>query len=115
MSGPTAKVFVARLAGVVVFDPNGDQVGRVRDVVVMLRPGNQQPRVLGLVVEVPPRRPIFLPITRVTGIEAGAVMTTGTVSLRRFAKREAETLILGELLDRKVTLLETGAPPTGTD
>ena len=81
MSGPTSRVFVARLAGVVVFDPNGDQVGRVRDVIVILRPGSQQPRVLGLVVEVPPRRAIFLPITRVTGIEAGAVMTTGTVSL----------------------------------
>src|SRR5476649_1782134 len=114
MSGPTARVFVARLAGIVVFDPNGDQVGRVRDV-VLLRPGNQQPRVLGLVVEVPPRRPIFVPITRVTGIEAGAVMTTGTVSLRRFAKRDAETLVLGDLLDRKATLIETGEKVTVTD
>ncbi len=115
MSGPATRVFVARLAGVVVFDPNGDQVGRVRDVIVMLRTGNQQPRVLGLVVEVPPRRAIFLPITRVTGIEAGAVMTTGTVSLRRFAKRDAETLVLGDLLDRKATLTETGEKVTVTD
>ncbi|MDQ1484886.1 MAG: hypothetical protein QOJ62_579 [Actinomycetota bacterium] len=115
MSGPPSRVFVARLAGTVVFDPNGDQVGRVRDVIVMLRPGREQPRVLGLVVEVPPRRPIFLPMSRVTGIEAGAVMTTGTVSLRRFAKREAETLVIGELLDRKVTVVETGEPATVTD
>ena len=28
------RVFVARLAGLSVFDPLGDQVGRVRDVVV---------------------------------------------------------------------------------
>jgi Mg/Co/Ni transporter MgtE len=115
MSGPPTRIFVARLAGLVVFDPNGDQVGRVRDVVVMLRLGNQQPRVLGLVVEVPPRRPIFVPMTRVTGIESGAVMTTGTVSLRRFAQRAAETLVLGELLDRKVTLAETGESVTVTD
>ena len=115
MSGPTSRVFVARLAGVVVFDPNGDQVGRVRDVIVLLRPGTGQPRVLGLVVEVPPRRAIFLPITRVTGIEAGAVMTTGTVSLRRFAKRDTETLVLGQLLDRKVTLIESGEGVTVTD
>src|SRR5450631_4891399 len=115
MSGPATRVFVARLAGVVVFDPNGDQVGRVRDVIVVLRTGNQQPRVLGLMVEVPPRRAIFLPITRVTGIEAGAVMTTGTVSLRRFAKRDAETLVLGDLLDRKATLIETGEKVTVTD
>jgi CBS domain-containing protein len=115
MSGPPTRVFVARLAGLVVFDPNGDQVGRVRDVVVMLRLGSQQPRVLGLVVEVPPRRPIFIPITRITGIDTGAVITTGTVSLRRFAGRDTETLVIGELLDRKVTLIETGETVTVAD
>ncbi len=115
MSGPPGKVFVARLAGLVVFESNGDQVGRVRDVVVLLRLGSQQPRVLGLVVEVPPRRPIFIPITRITGIDTGAVITTGTVSLRRFSSREAETLVIGELLDRKVTLAETGEIVTVTD
>jgi Mg/Co/Ni transporter MgtE len=115
MSGPPTKVFVARLAGLTVFDPNGDQVGRVRDVVVMLRLGSQQPRVLGLVVEVPPRRPIFIPITRITGIDTGAVITTGTVSLRRFSSREAETRVIGEILDRKVTLIETGETVTVTD
>jgi Mg/Co/Ni transporter MgtE/sporulation protein YlmC with PRC-barrel domain len=115
MSGPPSKVFVARLAGLVVFESNGDQVGRVRDVVVLLRLGAQQPRVLGLVVEVPPRRPIFIPITRITGIDTGAVITTGTVSLRRFSSREAETLVIGELLDRKVTLKETGETVTVSD
>ena len=34
MSAST-RVFVARLTGLSVFDPLGDQVGRVRDVVVM--------------------------------------------------------------------------------
>ncbi len=103
MSTSVGRVFIARLAGVWVFDPNGDQVGRVRDVVVLLRFGTQQPRVLGLVVEVPPRRRIFIPMTRVTSIEAGAVVTTGTVSLRRFEQRAAETRVLAQLLDREVT------------
>ncbi len=44
--------FAARLAGTSVFDPQGDQVGRVRDVVGMLRPRGPV-RVIGLVVEVP--------------------------------------------------------------
>jgi Mg/Co/Ni transporter MgtE len=114
-SGTPTRVFIARLASLVVFDPNGDQVGRVRDVVVMLRIGNQAPRVLGLVVEVLPRRRIFIPMTRVTSIEAAAVITTGTVSLRRFQQRAAETLVIGELLDRSVTLVETGATATVTD
>jgi len=52
VSGTPWRVFIARLAGVAVFDPNGDQVGRVRDVVVSL-PGRSAPKVLGLLVEVP--------------------------------------------------------------
>src|SRR5215216_4996246 len=41
------RVYVARLAGLAMFDPNGDQVGRVRDAVARMRPGSQPPRVVG--------------------------------------------------------------------
>ncbi|ACZ29805.1 MgtE intracellular region [Xylanimonas cellulosilytica DSM 15894] len=97
------RVFVARLAGTAVFDPIGDPVGRVRDVVVLVR-AKGAPRVVGLVVEVPGRRRVFLPMTRVTSIDAGQVITTGLVNLRRFEQRAMESLVLGELLDRTVTL-----------
>jgi sporulation protein YlmC with PRC-barrel domain len=63
------RVFVARVAGLPVFDPMGDQVGRVRDVVVALRIGRDAPRVLGLVVEIQARKRIFVPIGRVTAID----------------------------------------------
>ena len=69
MSGAGSRVYAARLAGVAVFDPLGDQVGRVRDVVVVFRTGQPRPRVVGLVVEVPGRRRVFLPMTRVTSID----------------------------------------------
>ena len=55
------RVFAARLAGLPVFDPQGDAVGKVRDVVVVLRSDVRQPRVVGLVVEVFGRRQIFAP------------------------------------------------------
>ena len=87
-----------------MFDPNGDQVGRVRDVVVAVRGGQQNPRVLGLVVEVPMRRRIFLAMTRVTALDAGQVITTGVINMRRFEQRPGETLVLGEMFDRKVML-----------
>src|SRR6266508_1823055 len=103
------------MAGLAVFDPTGDEVGRVRDVVVTLRIGLQPPRVVGMVVEVQPRRLAFVPMTRVTSIDAGQVITTGLVNLRRFEQRPGETLVLGEMLDRTVTLLETGAPVTVFD
>jgi sporulation protein YlmC with PRC-barrel domain len=48
------RVFLARLAGTGVFEPNGDKVGKVRDAVATLRSNNQSPRILGLIVEVPP-------------------------------------------------------------
>jgi Mg/Co/Ni transporter MgtE len=115
VSGPATKVFIARLAGIAVFDPNGDQVGRVRDVVVLLRLEGQQPRVLGIVVEVQPRRRIFVPISRVTAIDAGQVIIQGTVSLRRFEQRPGETLVLAEMLDRRVAEQETGETVTVVD
>jgi len=109
MSGSPARVYVARLAGLPVYDPNGDQVGKVRDMVAMMRQGDQPPRVLGLVVEVFTRRRIFLPMTRVTSVDVGHVITTGLLNMRRFEQRATEVLVLGELLDRTVTIADTGA------
>lgn len=100
------RVFVARLARAEVFDPRADQVGRVRDVVVALRTDSQPPRVVGLVVEVVGRRRIFVPMTRVTAIDSGQVVVSGVVNLRRFEQRPMETLAIGELLDRRVTLVD---------
>ncbi|WP_420167890.1 magnesium transporter MgtE N-terminal domain-containing protein [Streptomyces violaceoruber] len=106
MAAVTHRVFVSHLSGVPVFDPNGDQVGRVRDLVAMLRVGGRPPRILGLVVEVISRRRIFLPMTRVTGVESGQVITTGVVNMRRFEQRPTERLVLGEFLDRRVRLVD---------
>jgi flagellar motility protein MotE (MotC chaperone)/sporulation protein YlmC with PRC-barrel domain len=115
MASGAPRIFVSHLAGVAAFDPNGDQVGRVRDLVVMLRVGRRPPRVLGLVVELPSRRRIFLPMTRVTSIESGQVITTGVLNVRRFEQRPTERLVFGELLDRRVTLVETGEEVTVLD
>ncbi|MEV0998428.1 CBS domain-containing protein [Nonomuraea sp. NPDC050202] len=95
------KIFVARLPGTPVFDPAGDQIGRVRDVVVGLRIG-RRPRVHGFVVEVQPRRRVFMPITRVRRIEAGSVVFTGRLNMRRFEQRASETLVIGQMLDLTV-------------
>ena len=110
------RIYLARLAGLPVFDPNGDQVGRIRDAVARLRSGNQPSRVVGLVAEMPMRRRIFLPIGRVDAIEPGSVVLgTGTLNLRRFEKRPGELLVLEELLDRRVTMVATGAPAAVVD
>jgi Mg/Co/Ni transporter MgtE len=110
------RAYVSRLAGLTVFDPNGDRVGKVRDVVVALRMGTAAPRVLGLVVEVVARRRIFVPMGRVTNVDPGSVMlSSGTINLKRFEQRAGETLVLGELLDRRVRLVESGRPAAVVD
>ncbi|WP_328384752.1 CBS domain-containing protein [Streptomyces sp. NBC_00400] len=115
MAVVTPRVFVSHLAGIAVFDPNGDQVGRLRDLVALLRVGDRPPRVLGVVVEVISRRRIFVPMTRVTGVESGQIIITGVVNMRRFEQRTSETLVLGELLDRRVRLVETDEEVTVLD
>lgn len=106
----SSRVFVSRLASLSVFDPLGDQVGRVRDVIVTVSPRRQRPRVIGLSVEVPGKRRVFVPMTRVTSIDAGHVITTGLVNMRRFEQRTNETLVIGELFDRSVTVHDPDDP-----
>lgn len=109
------RVFLARLAGTTVFDPNGDQLGKIRDAVATFRSNNQSPRILGFIVEVPPRKRIFIPITRVTSIDNGHVIITGLLNMRRFEPRANEVSVLSEMLDRSVTLVESNEKVTIED
>ncbi|WP_311208596.1 MULTISPECIES: magnesium transporter MgtE N-terminal domain-containing protein [unclassified Aeromicrobium] len=104
MSSSPGRIFLSRIVGQEVFDPAGDQVGKLRDVVVAVRSARQRPRVVGLVVEVLGRRRVFLPIGRVTSLDSGQIITTGVLNVRRFEKRSSETLAIHELLDRTVSL-----------
>jgi CBS domain-containing protein len=103
------RVFLARLAGIDVFDPHGDQLGKVRDAVTMLRVDRRPPRVIGLVVELAQRHRIFVPMGRVTRIEpAQVVLSSGTINMKRFERRTNEVLVITELLDRSITIRESG-------
>jgi CBS domain-containing protein len=104
-----SRIYLARLAGLPVFDPNGDRVGRVRDAVVRLRTTSRPPQVVGLVAEMALRRRIFLPIGRVTSMDSeSVVLGSGSLNLRRFEKRPNELLVLQEMLDRRVTVEPDG-------
>ena len=109
-----SRVFVARLAGCLVFDPAGDRVGKVRDVVVVYR-AVEPPRVVGLVVEVPGKRQVFLGIGRVTSIGSGQIITTGIINMRRFEQRGGEVRVIAEMLGRKVTLRDRAHDATIED
>ncbi len=110
----SGRVFSARLAGLPVFDPVGDQVGKVRDVVIVMHGERNQPQARGLVVEVPGRKRVFMPMQRVTSMDAGQVSSTGVLSLRRFVKHETELLVIAEVLERQVQLAD-GSPAVVED
>jgi Mg/Co/Ni transporter MgtE len=105
------RVYAARLAGLVVLGPDGESIGRVRDVVISISVVGHQPRVLGLAIELLTRRRIFVPILRVTAIEPSAVtLATGNVSLRRFSQRPNEALVLGEVIETRVRVDDPDLP-----
>ena len=97
-------IYLAKLAGTPVFDPNGDRVGKVRDAVAANPSQSTNPRILGFVVEIPQRRRIFIPATRVTSIEDGGLFVTGSLNIRRYQPRHGEVALLEELLDREVSI-----------
>jgi sporulation protein YlmC with PRC-barrel domain len=109
-----SRVFVARLAGCSVFDPLGDRVGRVRDVLVVYRK-DDPPRVVGLVVEIPGKRRVFLSIGRVTSVGSGQIITTGLINVRRFEQRGGEVRVIAEMLGRRVALSDGSGDATIED
>jgi flagellar motility protein MotE (MotC chaperone)/sporulation protein YlmC with PRC-barrel domain len=115
VSTQPTRVFVARLLGLDVFDPLGDRLGRLRDVVVLSRGTRGAPHVVGIVVEVPGKKRVFVPMTRITSIDQTQVICTGLVNLRRFEQRGAETLVVAEMFDRRVTLADGSGDATIED
>lgn len=108
----STRIFVSRMSGLTVLDPLGDRVGTVRDVVVTFT--GRAPRAIGLVIEVPGKKRVFLPMTRVTSIDPGAVISTGLVNMRRFEQRATETLVCTEVFDKAVTVRTTEETYEGT-
>jgi len=98
------RVFLARLAGTSVFDPNGDRVGRVRDAVISRPSSNKSPRVRGLVVELPPKRNIFIPLSRIIEISAEQVVSTGVLNMRRLQLHSDEILGLADLRNTTIAI-----------
>ena len=85
-------VFTSRLVGRQLLDSDELPVGRILDVVILPTAGGEPPWVLGLVATLH-RRQIFVNMGRLAEISIeGAHLRSGTVDLRRFARRSGEML-----------------------
>jgi len=102
------------LAGCTVFDPAGDRVGKVRDVLVVYRK-NDPPLVVGLIVEIPGKRRVFVSMSRVTSIGSGQIITTGLINVRRFEQRGGEVRVIAEMLGRTVVFNDGSGEATVED
>ncbi|RRJ88590.1 magnesium transporter [Gulosibacter macacae] len=105
-----SKVFVARLANTPVFDPDGDRVGRCRDVIVNYR-SEHSPHVNGILVELTgaTRRSVFVSMESVSSIGSAQLIVEWDESeLHPFEQRGEEVRVLADLLDRSVTVRSTG-------
>jgi len=104
------SVFISRIRSLPVLDDAGDQVGKVRDVVVQRRADGRAPRVKGLVVELFARHRIFIPMARVRSIDGVQVVISGVVNTRRFERRNSETLVIDDLFDLTVERADHPVP-----
>lgn len=95
----SSSIFISRIRGLPVVDTAGDRVGTLRDVVIQVRTAGRAPRVKGLVVDLFARHRIFVPTARLYSVSAMQVVISGVVNTRRFVRRQAENLVIGDLFD----------------
>jgi len=103
-------VFISRLKNLPVLDVAGDQLGRVRDVIVQRRADGRPPRVKGLLVELFARHRIFISMARVRNVDPTQVVISGVVNTRRFERREAEILVIDDLFDQAAERIDRQTP-----
>ena len=108
-------MYISRLRGLPVIDADGDRIGKLNDVVIQVRSQGRPPRVKGLVVELFARRKAYLPMERVYSIDAVQIVVSGVVNTRRFHRRESETLVVDELIGRRVVRRGATEPTTIVD
>lgn len=97
-----ATLFVSRLVGLPVLDPDNETFGHVVDALAASSGADTPPRVLGFVVSVPGRR-IFVNAGRIGSIEPiGLRLNGGVVNLRHFQPRPAEVQLAHDLIDRRL-------------
>ncbi len=93
-------LYLSQAIGRPVRDRQGDQIGKVADLIVAL--GSRYPPVTGLVM-VTGRRRIFLPWSDVESFEAaGATLRSHTLDIDRFQQRPNELLLFQDLQDKQI-------------
>lgn len=95
-------VYVSRLVRLPLVGTDGSEIGRLVDVVLRAAASGEPPRVNGFVMS-GQRRRVFVSTGRIGELNAdGARLRYGSINLHQFQLRPGESLVVGEILGRKV-------------
>lgn len=104
MNSTTAAGRVVYLSSLIkhpVRDHTGRELGRLSDVITTL-PGGAQPPVTGLLLA-PGDRDVFVSADRIAAVTDGHIeLSSATVDLRPFTRREGEVLLRADVLDHRL-------------
>jgi CBS domain-containing protein len=95
-------IYAFRVMRLPLLDAGGSEIGKIADIVLVPgRPGHA-PRVVGFVAT-SQRRKIFVNAARVAGLDSDGVrLRSWDLDLHPFKRRQGETLVAAELIDRAV-------------
>lgn len=93
-------LFLASMLDQPVHGKTGEPIGRLEDVIVRL--GDElYPPITGLVVR-DRRRPFFVPASQLESINGVTRLSSSTVNLRSFSRRDGEVLLRKDVLDHQI-------------
>src|SRR6266545_4938145 len=95
-----AMLFLASLLDQPVQGKTGELIGRLEDVIVLIG-GEPYPPISGLVVR-DGRRLFFVSAVQLEAFNGVAKLSTSTVDLRPFARRDGEVLLRKDVLDHQI-------------
>ncbi|MFC9790465.1 magnesium transporter MgtE N-terminal domain-containing protein [Rhodococcus sp. NPDC127528] len=95
-------IHLSRLLGCPIIARNGDEIGRIEDVIVRLGGPESYPVVTGLVAGVGSRR-VFVSTGQIASLSQQRVdLSHNKVDLRGFERREGEVLLRTDVLDHRL-------------
>ncbi len=103
---PRAEIYLSRLLGGDIRDPQGEKVATLRDLVVALDPAEPYDRVRGIVAVIR-HSAFYIPWDHVGSIEERDLMLKSPmIDLRSFDRRDGEMLLGRDVLDKQLVDIE---------
>lgn len=94
-------LFLSSLLGKPILDKQDETIASIKDIIVRLG-GEPHPPVIGLVARAG-RRDFFIPIANISRLDArGAKLSSYSVNLQPFARRDGEILLGKDVLDKQL-------------